>query len=141
MNRRGAAPWHHTRCGVDGVTRTFSADEHGVEVRSAGRWYLVTWDQVVATAVAMAGLPARPRIDDAQRYADAAAREGAPLALDSYDLRRVADAAEVDPRSVARVLRGLPTHSRVRVHVLAALRQCGLGHLVPADPPPSGEQE
>ena len=52
--------------------------------------------------------------------------------LAAHDLRRVAVAADVDPRTVARVVAGEPVQRANRAAVLAALRAEGFAHLIPA---------
>jgi hypothetical protein len=49
-----------------------------------------------------------------------------PLLYDYPTTRRVSCVAGVDPRTVDRVLMGLPTRPTVRVRVLEALLECGL---------------
>lgn len=55
--------------------------------------------------------------------------------LDAYHLRRVAVTADVDPRTVARVVAGNEKVKRVcRAAVVAALRAHGFAHLIPTEP-------
>jgi len=50
--------------------------------------------------------------------------------VEAHDVRRVSVLAEVDPRTVRRVIDGLPTKAVVRGRVNRALKDAGLGHLV-----------
>lgn len=59
--------------------------------------------------------------------------------LDARDLRRIAVAADVDPRTVARVVAGARVLRAHRVAVLAALTAEGFAHLIPTTPPPPPE--
>jgi DNA-binding LacI/PurR family transcriptional regulator len=54
-----------------------------------------------------------------------------PNRLDAYRLRRVAVAADVDPRTVARVVAGARVQRVTRSRVIEALRTEGLSHLIP----------
>lgn len=55
--------------------------------------------------------------------------------LDAYHLRRVAVTADVDPRTVARVVGGAKVKRACRAAVVAALHAHGFAHFVPAEPP------
>jgi hypothetical protein len=48
----------------------------------------------------------------------------------AHEARKVAVAAECDPRTVRRVVAGLPTKGLQRERVLRALKDTGLEHLV-----------
>lgn len=56
--------------------------------------------------------------------------------LNAHDLRRIAVAADVDPRTVARVVAGEPVQRANRAAVLSALRAEGFAHFIPTTPPP-----
>jgi DNA-binding LacI/PurR family transcriptional regulator len=61
----------------------------------------------------------------------------APNRLDAYQLRRVAVAADVDPRTVARVVAGARVQRVTRGRVEEALRAEGLAHFVRSPTTPS----
>jgi hypothetical protein len=50
--------------------------------------------------------------------------------ISPHDLRRVAVAAECDPRCVVKYLSKLSQHSTMRARIERALHSCALGHLV-----------
>lgn len=56
-----------------------------------------------------------------------------PHRLDAHTLRRLAVTADVDPRTVARVIAGKAVQRVCRTAVVAALRAHGLDHLAPAE--------
>ena len=60
-----------------------------------------------------------------------------PNRLDAYRLRRVAVAADVDPRTVARVVAGARVQRVTRARVEDALRAEGLAQLVRSPTTPS----
>jgi DNA-binding LacI/PurR family transcriptional regulator len=60
-----------------------------------------------------------------------------PIRLDAYRLRRVAVAADVDPRTVARVVAGARVQRVTRGRVEEALRAEGLAQFVRSPTPPS----
>jgi hypothetical protein len=51
--------------------------------------------------------------------------------LPGHRLRQIGVAADVHPRTVARVLSGAPTRGMQRDRVERALREAGLEHLIP----------
>ena len=55
--------------------------------------------------------------------------------ISPHDLRRVAVAAECDPRCVVKYLSKLSQHSTMRARIERALHSCALGHLVGGAPP------
>jgi hypothetical protein len=61
--------------------------------------------------------------------------------IDLATTRRIAALADVDPRSVDRVILGKPTRDSIRLRVLAVLEKAGILPPEPAatDPKPSGE--
>jgi hypothetical protein len=50
--------------------------------------------------------------------------------LEAHEVRQLSVQAEVDPRTVVRVLEGLPTKGLQRTRVERALRAAGLDHLI-----------
>ena len=60
-----------------------------------------------------------------------------PNRLDAYQLRRVAVAADVDPRTVARVVAGARAQRVTRARVEDALRAEGLAQFVRSPTTPS----
>ena len=57
--------------------------------------------------------------------------QGPPCPLAIHHLRGLAFQAEADPRTVRRVLDGLPTRDLPRGRIIAALVANGLAHLLP----------
>jgi hypothetical protein len=51
--------------------------------------------------------------------------------LPGYQVRRIAVAADVHPRTVSRVLAGLPTRGAPRERIERALAEAGLSRLIP----------
>jgi hypothetical protein len=54
-------------------------------------------------------------------------------ALEPHLLRQIAVEAEVDPKTVARVLAGQPTRALQRRHIVEAVRKLGLERFLPAE--------
>jgi len=54
--------------------------------------------------------------------------------LPAHRLREIAYHSSTDPRTVERVIRGMPTRNMPRERVVAALRAAGLENLVPEQP-------
>lgn len=51
--------------------------------------------------------------------------------LPTHEVRRLSVQANVDPRTLLRVLRGQRTAGMTRERIVAALKAAGYGHLVP----------
>jgi hypothetical protein len=54
-------------------------------------------------------------------------------AIPAHQLRAISVAANVDPRTIRRVVAGKPTAGCVRARIVEAIRAAGFGHLVHED--------